>query len=92
MKGDFHDPFKVIAHGNASPEAQVEYLKQLLHIANDKITTLEMKLETQKLEHSLWKTRIERDMEAQTRIYQAICAKRDPAPIAEPKKKQWWLW
>ncbi len=82
--------FEIKAEGQASVEAQLNYTKQLLHIASDRIASLEMDKETQRLEYTLWKNQLEQDLAAMTRIYQEAARNKMVPPIK--KKKRWWCW
>lgn len=82
--------FQVSAAGQASPEAQIKFLNQLLHIASDKIATLELNLQTARMEFALQKAQLEQEMQEIARVTRKLERLK---PLAEPLKKKWqWPW
>lgn len=80
----------VTVAGKASPEAQVEYLRKCLQIAYDKIATLELQLDTLRLqrehENSMYAKDLSHlELSFDRRVREQVAALVCPAP-----KRPWW--
>lgn len=64
--------FEIQAQGHASPEAQIEYLIKCLKVSQDKVATLQLELETLRIERNLDKVQFQREVDGLIKARQRV--------------------
>lgn len=79
--------FKIVAQGNATPAAQVEYLLACCRVQRQEIETLQIMVKRMELERTLDEKDLYHQLEVLEQVRKRLEAKAGPAP-----RKWWQLW